>query len=131
MVSALLIGAAVSSAQPAPRTCQRGVSVAVDTSIEADEKRRPPVLQPITMSPPAYPAALRTQRIEGNVRADIYIDANGRVIEGATRIVSETHREFGDAVCAAVRGALFKPFMVNGVARSVVQRNTLFKFWLQ
>lgn len=63
----------------------------------------PPELKGVSL--PVYPYALRRDKVTGNVRVAIAIDATGRVTE--VKILEATRPEFGLALQAAIEGFRF------------------------
>lgn len=67
---------------------------------------------------PVYPAAAKRARAQGVVEVRALVDANGRALK------ARVHRSSGiaaldKAACESVLAALFRPYLQNGVARSV------------
>jgi protein TonB len=79
---------------------------------------------------PRYPDALRSANLEGAVVMQFIVAANGRVEPGSIKVISSPHREFSDAVRAALLGAKYRPAQVGGHAvRQLVEQS--FSFRLQ
>ena len=78
---------------------------------------------------PAYPAAMRSAGIEGEVKAQFIVNENGRADVSSLRIVSSTSDQFSEAVRQALPRMRFKPAELRGhpVAQMVQQ---LFSFRL-
>jgi outer membrane biosynthesis protein TonB len=91
-------------------------AVSPDTVLEAGS----PLARVVTLAGIRYPDNLRVALIEGSARATFVFDTAGRVIPGTVRITSETHREFGDAVCRFLRQARYQ--RVHSQTRAMVVR---------
>jgi protein TonB len=77
---------------------------------------------------PRYPDALKSVNITGEVVAQYVVDQRGRVEPGSIRILSSTHKLFGDAVRRALLEARFRPAEVNGQpVRQLVEQPFIFK----
>jgi periplasmic protein TonB len=63
--------------------------------------------------PPGYPAAMRKDRIEGEVLVEFDVNTNGQVI--AARVVRSTDRTFEEPTLQAVLKWRFEPGMKDGV----------------
>jgi protein TonB len=79
--------------------------------ISQAEYLRPPVLR--------YPPAALAARREGTVGLRVLVSEGGRVLEVMVERPSG-FAPFDEAACSAVRGALFKPYTVNGEPRTVL-----------
>jgi periplasmic protein TonB len=91
---------------PAPR-----VDISEPVMATAVEYVRPPAL--------VYPAAAKQARASGTVQVRAVVETDGRVRE--VRVDrSSGHSSLDKAACEAMRGALFKPYMHNGIARAAV-----------
>jgi protein TonB len=91
------------------------------------EQRAPGNDVPITVSDPdylqvpqpVYPAAAKRARAQGLVHVRALVDEEGRPAE--VSIAQSSGFELLDgAACSAVRGARFKPYRRDNVARSMV-----------
>jgi TonB family protein len=83
---------------------------------------RPDVLPVMlnTEPPFRYPAALFSQKIQGNVTLRVFVDADGRVVQESTRVVETSGYNALDS--AAVKGSdglRFVPAKRRGEARAV------------
>lgn len=78
---------------------------------------------------PAYPAAMRTAGIEGDVKAEFVVNENGRAVRSTLRIVSSSNEQFSEAVRRSLPNMRFAPAQLRGrpVAQTVQQ---LFAFRL-
>jgi protein TonB len=70
------------------------------------------------MPSPVYPSAARKARAQGVVLVRVLVDSSGHALKATV------HRSSGFAVldraaCDSVLAALFKPYLQNGVPRSV------------
>ena len=79
---------------------------------EALPQERPPL--PLAQTPPAYPLAMRTLEIEGQVLVEFIVTSTGRVEE--VYAVRSTLPSFDRAAISAVRQWRFKPAMREGRA---------------
>lgn len=70
--------------------------------------------QPVYQIPPKYPSALRRQGISGEVKIELVVDANGRVVN--PRVVSSSNRAFEDPAMDAVKQWKFEPGKRGGEA---------------
>jgi protein TonB len=78
---------------------------------------------------PQYPAALRSNGIEGEVVAQFVVDEKGRVPESTVKIVSATNELFATSVRVALTRMKFHPAEIGG--RAVPQMvQQLFSFRL-
>jgi TonB family protein len=77
---------------------------------------------------PRYPDALKSVNVTGEVVASYIVDARGRVEPGSIKILSATHKLFGDAVRRALLDARFRPAQVGGQSvRQLVEQPFIFK----
>jgi protein TonB len=77
---------------------------------------------------PRYPEALKSVNVQGEVIAQYIVDARGRVEPGSIKILSATHKLFGDAVRTALLEARFRPAEVGGnKVRQLVEQPFIFK----
>lgn len=107
-------GAGRSGAGAAGRPCDAPRAVAADTVIRVGSGWPDGLLRRVAGDGPRFPAALRDRNVSGIVRATFVVDTTGRVAPGSARIVLETERAFGDAVCASLAGVQFTPAVVAG-----------------
>jgi protein TonB len=72
---------------------------------------------------PAYPAAMRSAGIEGEVKAEFVVDRKGRADFASLRIISSTNEQFSGAVRDALPRMRFTPARLRGepVAQLVQQ----------
>jgi len=72
---------------------------------------------------PAYPAAMRSAGIEGQVKAEFVVDGKGRADAASLRIISSTSEQFSTAVRDALPRMRFTPARLSGepVAQLVQQ----------
>lgn len=63
---------------------------------------------------PIYPAALRTARVEGEVRAQFIVDTSGYMLPGSFKVLSSTNDLFSSAVREAMPRMKFIPAEVGG-----------------
>ena len=83
---------------------------------------------PTRQPPPRYPESLKSVSVQGEVIAQYIVDARGRVEPGSIKILSASHKLFGDAVRAALLEARFRPAKVGGTAvRQLVEQPFVFK----
>ena len=76
---------------------------------------------------PAYPAALRSQRLTGQVIAQFVVDVDGSVQPGSFRVLESNHELFTAAVEAVVPEMRFEPAKVGGQpVRQLVQQPFVF-----
>jgi protein TonB len=68
---------------------------------------------------PRYPPASRAAREEGLVLLRVLVDERGRA-QAIDVLRSSGHTRLDEAACAAVRRALFKPHIENGIARAAL-----------
>jgi protein TonB len=68
---------------------------------------------------PRYPPSSRAAREEGLVLLRVVVDERGRAGD-VTVLKSSGHARLDEAALAAVRRALFKPYLEDGVARAAV-----------
>jgi protein TonB len=109
------ITVAVSAAPPTPSTPPAPPVSRGDTSepvlATSVAYVRPPVL--------VYPAAAKQARASGTVQIRAVVETDGRVRE--VRVDrSSGHTSLDKAASEAMRGALFKPYMHNGIARAAI-----------
>lgn len=71
-----------------------------------------------TSKPPSYPAALRSQRISGEVRLAVEVTAEGR--PGDMHVMSSAHPDLIAPAIACVRQWRFRPAKRDGVATGMV-----------
>jgi TonB family protein len=71
---------------------------------------------------PAYPSALRSAGLEGEVEVEFVIDPSGRVRSGSLRILRGDHALFVRAVREALSGHRFLPAEAGGVRVAVLVR---------
>jgi len=94
-----------------------GIPAAVPPPVEIDEPRGPVrlssvrQLQQVKYVRPHYPPAARGARIQGVVRIDAIIDANGRVVE--MRVLAG-HPLLVSAAMHAVKQWIYEPTYLNG-----------------
>ena len=82
--------------------------------------------RPATPAPgspaPRYPAALKAERIEGEVLMQFVVDQDGTVMAGSQKVIRATNPAFVEAVVASLPNLRFNPATVNGRAvRQLVQ----------
>ena len=63
--------------------------------------------KPLQQVPPKYPSDMARQKMEGVVKLEFTVDANGRVVN--PRVVESPHRSFESAALAAIRQWRFEP----------------------
>ena len=73
----------------------------------------------LSVKPAAYPAVALRQRLEGTVFVRVEVDPQGQPAAVAIE-TSGGHESLDRAALQAVRSWLFRPYTLNGVARSVV-----------
>ena len=129
-ILALVVAFPTSSMSVGPRPCDKAVDVAADTTIDAMAKPRSPLITMRVRRGPAYPPELRNRGIEGEAHVTFVFDTTGRVVRGSANILTESHREFGTAVCEFLRRASFAPALVDGRRLSVRVVDMGFKFAL-
>jgi len=77
---------------------------------------------------PRYPDALKSVNVTGEVIAQYVVDQRGRVEPASIKILSATHKLFGDAVRRALLEARYRPAEVNGTpVRQLVEQPFIFK----
>ena len=99
---------------------------AITVAASAPAPRRPGEEKPLQVSdvdyllPPAprYPLAARRARSEGVAQVLVLVDESGRA-RSVQIYRSSGHETLDQAALDAVRGAVFRPYAENGVARSV------------
>lgn len=84
---------------------------------------------PIAMAAPEYPVAALKKGIEGWVRVEFTIDANGAIIQ-PTIIGHSPSRIFDRAVLAALKKSRYRPQLLNGEPVVVQGVTELFRFTL-
>ncbi len=83
---------------------------------------------PTRQPPPRYPESLKSVNVQGEVIAQYIVDARGRVEPGSIKILSTSHKLFGDAVRTALLEARFRPAKVGGTSvRQLVEQPFVFK----
>lgn len=72
---------------------------------------------------PAYPAAMRSAGIEGEVKAEFVVDKKGRADAASLRVIASTNEQFSSAVRDALPRMRFTPARLRGepVAQLVQQ----------
>jgi protein TonB len=92
-----------------------GTSGVVEITEPVDDDRvdRPASLLPGQMLP-TYPEALRDEAPDGMVVVRFVIDTVGRVETTSLSVMRATHREFADAVRAALDRLVYSPAQVDG-----------------
>ena len=92
-----------------------GTSGVVEITEPVDDDRvdRPASLLPGQMLP-TYPEALRDEAPDGMVVVRFVIDTVGRVETPSLSVMRATHREFADAVRAALDRLVYSPAQVDG-----------------
>jgi TonB family protein len=81
---------------------------------------------------PRYPDALKSVNVTGEVVVQYVVDQRGRVEPGSIKILSSTHRLFGEAVRRALLEARFRPAEVGGQpVRQLVEQPFIFKLEAQ
>jgi periplasmic protein TonB len=95
---------------PEVATAPEGDAIApiLATSVEY---LRPPVV--------VYPIAAKRARATGTVHVRALVEIDGHVREARVQR-SSGHELLDRAACDSVRGALFKPYMLNGAARTAL-----------
>jgi len=110
------------------------VIVACETpSPVAETGAAPPVAAAQGMTPPArvstpalaYPPLLREAGIEGTVVLEFTVDATGRVDSASIVVISRDHLAFERPAVDAIRGSVFRPATVDGVAVPLRIRQTI------
>jgi protein TonB len=110
--NAITIPPAIEVAPPSPTASAPLATVAdVPVAISTVEYVRPPE--------PRYPNAARAAREEGLVLLRVVVDERGRARDVGI-VKSSGHVRLDDAAVTAVRRALFKPYVDNGVPRVAV-----------
>lgn len=66
----------------------------------------------ITKIPPVYPAAMKTQRIEGPVWLEVDVDKQGAVT--AAQVIATPHAELAESAVTAVRQWVYQTTLLNG-----------------
>ena len=102
------------------------VPVAINVTASAPVPRNPVEDKPLKVSfvdyvlPPAprYPLAARRAHSEGITEVLVLVDESGRA-RSVQIYRSSGHDTLDQAALDAVRGAVFRPYTENGVARSV------------
>ena len=72
-----------------------------------------PAVGVATNKSPSYPAQLRDREIEGDVRVQFRVTAEGRVQEGSVQILSAAHPALARAVLDVVRHSRFQPALLD------------------
>lgn len=67
----------------------------------------------IAVSPPAYPAALKKEGVEGFARLEFVVDEKGAVVY--TKVIKASRSEFGFAAVRSVLTWRYEPMKRNGV----------------
>lgn len=94
----------------------------------ADQVDTAAILTDTLKARPLYPERLFFERTAGRVVAEFVVDTTGRVETETMGVVSSSHREFADAVMAALVRALFRPAIRNGRrVRQLVQQPFTFE----
>ena len=89
----------------------------------ADQVDTAAVIADSIAATPLYPERLLHERTSGQVVAEFVVDTLGRVERETLGVVSSSHREFADAVMAALTRAIFRPAVRNGQrVRQLVQQ---------
>ena len=108
---------------PSPRGLASGNDNAAFDSYEVDV--------PVTAlggRAPAYPAAMRSAGIEGEVKGEFVVDKRGRPDVKSLRIISSTNDQFSNAVRDALPGMRFTPARLRGEAvAQLVQQLFVFR----
>jgi protein TonB len=83
----------------------------------------------VTRAPePRYPDALRSANLEGAVIMQFIVGTNGRVEPGSIKVLSSPHKQFSEAVRAALLNAKFRPAQVGGHSvRQLVEQSFSFR----
>jgi len=77
---------------------------------------------------PRYPDALRSADLEGAVVMRFIVGTNGRVEPGSIKVLSSPHKQFSEAVRAALLSAKFRPAETGGHAvRQLVEQSFSFR----
>ncbi len=77
---------------------------------------------------PRYPEPLRSQRLEGSVRASYIVDTLGRVEPASFKAREATHPLFEQAVRSALMSQRFRPAQWNGKrVRQLVEQQFVFR----
>jgi protein TonB len=105
-------GGAHSGVAARPRTQARTLSAAPAARAEdaCDEPQQKP--KPISVPQPVYTEAARSQGIEGKVRVELTVDANGTVT--SVRVLQGLGYGLDEAALAAARAARFSPALRCG-----------------
>ena len=111
------------------RPCGAAAAVPADTVLDAGAAWPAALIRPVRGELPQFPEVLRERGVSGEVRSSFVVDTLGRMAEGSARIVEESRREFGDAVCASLAGMEFTPVVVGGrrVSARIVNVRTHFE----
>ncbi len=123
---ALLLAVAGIPAGSAERPCKGWTMIYADTTVDAKSS----ILKHTSKSGPAFPQELH-KFSPGKVTATFVVDTTGRVMPASAEILSESHVEFGKAVCEFLTRATFQPALVNGRKMSVRISSAPFQFYLQ
>jgi protein TonB len=73
----------------------------------------------IRMPVVVYPPAAKRAHVTGTVHVRALVEIDGRVREASVHR-SSGYELLDRAACESVRGALFKPYMLNGIARTAL-----------
>ena len=77
---------------------------------------------------PRYPDALRSANLEGAVVMRFIVGTNGRVEPGSIKVLSTPHKQFSEAVRAALLSARYRPAQAGGHAvRQLVEQSFNFR----
>jgi protein TonB len=99
-----------------------------DASKAYTENQVEEAARPTRQPPPRYPESLKSVNVQGEVIAQYIVDARGRVEPGSIKILSASHKLFGDAVRTALLEARFRPAKVGGTSvRQLVEQPFVFK----
>jgi protein TonB len=110
--NAMTIPSAVATAPPSPASpVSAAASAEAPVVVSTVEYVRPPE--------PRYPNAARAAHEEGLVLLRVIVDERGRA-RSVEVLQSSGHARLDEAARTAVRRALFKPYLDNGVARAAV-----------
>jgi protein TonB len=84
-------------------------------------------VEPISGTHVAYPEAMRSSGVEGQVDAQFIVDEHGRVQSGSFKVLNSPNVAFVAAVKAALSAMRFKPAQIGGTKVSQVVQQS-FKF---
>ncbi|HEX9754052.1 MAG TPA: TonB family protein, partial [Gemmatimonadales bacterium] len=77
---------------------------------------------------PEYPRTMLSRNLEGSVFVVFVVDSTGLVDTTTFRVIRATHRDFVEAIRAALPGMRFRPAMLGGQAvRQLVEQPFTFK----